>query len=44
MYQVEVGNVFVHPDNFDDPKQLNDLVIPDFFDSVLINGTHYIVR
>jgi hypothetical protein len=44
MYQVEVGSVYVHPNVFDDINDLCEVVIPEFFDSVLVNGTHYVVR
>jgi len=44
MYQIEVGNVYVHPEIVEDVTLLNDLIIPESFDSVLVNGTHYFVR
>jgi hypothetical protein len=44
MYQVEVGSVYVHPDYFEDVAFLDDIVIPESFDSVLVNGIHYVVK
>lgn len=44
MYQFKVGSVFVHPDNFEDVTNLGNIAIPEAFDSILVNGTHYIVR
>lgn len=44
MYQVDVGSVYVHPELIADINDLNEVTIPESFDSVLVNGTHYVVR
>ena len=44
MYQVDVGSVYVHPELVEDVNDLSEVVIPESFDSVLVNGTHYVVR